>query len=251
MVIIFVLLVFVLAQAFLSVALSGRDKQLDRVNRQLAESSDSCRWSAATAPTCSTSIAQLNRELSAASAARDALSQQLAALKDQARAGHRRSRHAARRTRQAGAATCRCQPAGAVERGTRDAVAERRDRFGQPHRRRAAGRRAGCASTSLPMRKRQLADMQQQIAELDKTVQVDKDTLDGEAVRPGEADRAEPRADRAARRAGEAGAGCRGAGDDRAAAARGGGGAACRREDSWAIRRAAQIALAEPAGRRS
>ena len=40
MVIIFVLLVFVLAQAFLSVALSGRDKALDRVNRQMAELSD-------------------------------------------------------------------------------------------------------------------------------------------------------------------------------------------------------------------
>ena len=34
MVIIFVLLVFVLAQGFLSVALSGRDKALDQVNRQ-------------------------------------------------------------------------------------------------------------------------------------------------------------------------------------------------------------------------
>ena len=40
MVIIFVLLVFVLAQAFLSVALSGRDQALDRVNRQMAELSD-------------------------------------------------------------------------------------------------------------------------------------------------------------------------------------------------------------------
>jgi chemotaxis protein MotB len=40
MVIIFVLLVFVLAQAFLSVALSGRDRALDRVNRQMSELSD-------------------------------------------------------------------------------------------------------------------------------------------------------------------------------------------------------------------
>ena len=37
MVIIFVLLVFVLAQAFLSVALTGRDRALDRVNRQMSE----------------------------------------------------------------------------------------------------------------------------------------------------------------------------------------------------------------------
>ena len=40
MVIIFVLLVFVLAQAFLSVALTSRDRALDRLNRQVAELSD-------------------------------------------------------------------------------------------------------------------------------------------------------------------------------------------------------------------
>ena len=40
MVIIFVLLVFVLAQAFLSVALTGRDRALDRLNRQVAELTD-------------------------------------------------------------------------------------------------------------------------------------------------------------------------------------------------------------------
>ena len=40
MVIIFVLLVFILGQAFLSLALTGRDQALDRVNRQLAELSD-------------------------------------------------------------------------------------------------------------------------------------------------------------------------------------------------------------------
>ena len=51
MVIIFVLLVFVLAQAFLSVVLSGRDKALDQVKSQLAELTMRCRWSAATAPT--------------------------------------------------------------------------------------------------------------------------------------------------------------------------------------------------------
>jgi hypothetical protein len=37
MVIIFVLLVFVLAQGFLSVALTSRDRALDRLNRQVSE----------------------------------------------------------------------------------------------------------------------------------------------------------------------------------------------------------------------
>src|SRR3712207_9266063 len=40
MVLIFVLLVFVLAQGFLSVALSTRDRALDRLNRQVAELSE-------------------------------------------------------------------------------------------------------------------------------------------------------------------------------------------------------------------
>ena len=88
MVIIFVLLVFVLAQAFLSVALSGRDKQLDQVNRQLAEVSDMLSLERGHNADLQQSIAQLNGELATTSAARDTLSQQLAALKDQAqRAG--------------------------------------------------------------------------------------------------------------------------------------------------------------------
>ena len=55
MVIIFVLLVFVLAQAFLSVALSGRDKALDKVTRQLADvpaSSPSSVGRSRTSPGC-------------------------------------------------------------------------------------------------------------------------------------------------------------------------------------------------------
>ena len=84
MVIIFVLLVFVLAQAFLSVALSGRDKQLDRVNRQLAEVSDMLSLERGHSTDLQQSIAQLNRELAAATGARDTLTQQLASLKDQA-----------------------------------------------------------------------------------------------------------------------------------------------------------------------
>lgn len=84
MVIIFVLLVFVLAQAFLSVVLSGRDKQLDRVNRQLAEVSDMLSLERGRGANLQQSIAELNRELAAATTARDTLSQQLATLKTQA-----------------------------------------------------------------------------------------------------------------------------------------------------------------------
>src|SRR5689334_5746045 len=83
MVIIFVLLVFVLAQAFLSVTLTGRDKQLDRVNRQLAEVSDMLSLERGRGADLQQSIAQLNRELATAAAARDTLTQQLAALQTQ------------------------------------------------------------------------------------------------------------------------------------------------------------------------
>src|SRR5487761_2387169 len=73
MVIIFVLLVFVLAQAFLSVVLSGRDKQLARVNRQLAEVSDMLSLERGHNAELSQSIAQLNSELVATVGAGKAL----------------------------------------------------------------------------------------------------------------------------------------------------------------------------------
>ncbi len=81
MVIIFVLLVFVLGQAFLSVALTGRDRALDRVNRQIAELSDLLSLERSRAGELRLTVAQLNRDLTTASAARDTLAQQLAALR--------------------------------------------------------------------------------------------------------------------------------------------------------------------------
>jgi chemotaxis protein MotB len=80
MVIIFVLLVFVLAQAFLSVALSGRDRALDRLNRQMAELSDMLSLERGQSSELRVSLAQAARDLQAASAARDQLSQQLASM---------------------------------------------------------------------------------------------------------------------------------------------------------------------------
>jgi chemotaxis protein MotB len=81
MVIIFVLLVFVLGQAFLSVALTGRDRALDRVNRQIAELSDLLSLERSRAGELRLTVAQLNRDLTTASTARDTLAQQLAALR--------------------------------------------------------------------------------------------------------------------------------------------------------------------------
>ena len=100
MVIIFVLLVFVLAQAFLSVALSGRDRALDRVNRQITELTDMLSLERGRAAELRLSIAQLNRDLGAASATRDSLAQQLAALRaDQVRTQGERDTALAERDR--------------------------------------------------------------------------------------------------------------------------------------------------------
>ncbi len=83
MVIIFVLLVFVLAQAFLSVTLSGRDRALDRLNRQMAELSDMLSLERGHSAELRTSLAEVGRNLQAVTTARDTLSQQLNALRAQ------------------------------------------------------------------------------------------------------------------------------------------------------------------------
>jgi len=83
MVIIFVLLVFVLAQAFLSVALSGRDRALDRLNRQMAELTDMLSLERGQGAELRASVAQLGRDLQVTTATRDSLSQQLAAMRSQ------------------------------------------------------------------------------------------------------------------------------------------------------------------------
>ena len=83
MVIIFVLLVFVLAQAFLSVSLTGRDRALDRLNRQVAELTDMLSLERGRSGELQQTLARLDRDLQAAGAARDDLSRQLASLRDE------------------------------------------------------------------------------------------------------------------------------------------------------------------------
>jgi len=82
MVLVFVLLVFVLAQAFLSVAISGRDQALDRLGRQVAALADMLSLEKGRNSDLSASVAQLTQDLRAASAARDAAAAAAAGLKD-------------------------------------------------------------------------------------------------------------------------------------------------------------------------
>jgi chemotaxis protein MotB len=91
MVIIFVLLVFALAQGFLSVALSTRDQALDRVNRQVAELAEMLALERGQASEMRGTLTRTATELRAAAAARDALATQLReAREERERAGAER-----------------------------------------------------------------------------------------------------------------------------------------------------------------
>ncbi|EFH11174.1 hypothetical protein HMPREF0731_2604, partial [Pseudoroseomonas cervicalis ATCC 49957] len=72
MVIIFVLLVFALAQGFLSVALSSRDQALDRLNRQVAELAELLSLERGQGAELRGQVARLTEELRGAASARDA-----------------------------------------------------------------------------------------------------------------------------------------------------------------------------------
>jgi chemotaxis protein MotB len=81
MVLVFVLLVFVLAQAFLSVAISGRDQALDRLGRKVAELADMLSLERSHDADLAASVARLTDNLRAAQAARDAAAQEAAGLR--------------------------------------------------------------------------------------------------------------------------------------------------------------------------
>jgi chemotaxis protein MotB len=83
MVIIFVLLVFVLAQAFLTVTLSSRDKQLDQVNHELAKLTDMLSLERAHAVALNASIAQLDQQIAIGNDVRAALAQRLTVAQGQ------------------------------------------------------------------------------------------------------------------------------------------------------------------------
>ncbi len=83
MVIIFVLLVFVLAQGFLSVALSSRDRALDRLNRQVSELAELLALERGQAEELRSSLGRTTDELRAAAAARDSALRNLSLLREE------------------------------------------------------------------------------------------------------------------------------------------------------------------------
>jgi chemotaxis protein MotB len=140
MVIIFVLLVFVLAQAFLSVTLSGRSQALDKATKQLSEISDALSMERDKTLSLRASVAQLGKELSAGTAERDRLTQQISD------------------------ANLALQAAGVANARLRTQLTD-------------TATKADAASQEAAAAKAQLAEMRRQIAELDRTVSVDKETL--------------------------------------------------------------------------
>jgi chemotaxis protein MotB len=79
MVTIFVLLVFVLAEAFLSVALTGSDNTISQLKSQIAQLTESLSMQTAKTASLTQELAALNSQLAAAQSANAALSQQVAA----------------------------------------------------------------------------------------------------------------------------------------------------------------------------
>ncbi|HYZ24755.1 MAG TPA: peptidoglycan -binding protein [Rhodopila sp.] len=147
MVIIFVLLVFVLAQAFLSATLSGRSKELQQATQQLAELTNLLSLERGKAADLQLSVSQLGQELTNRSAERDRLSKQVS---DAAKA---------------------IQAATAANKQLQAQLNESR---GQTT---AAQAQLADTQNQLNDARNQLAEMKRQIAELDKTVAVDKDTI--------------------------------------------------------------------------
>ena len=180
MVIIFVLLVFVLAQAFLSVALTGRDRALDRLNRQVAELTDMLSLERGRAGELQLSMAGLNRDVQMAGAARDGLARDLAAAReDGVRVAADRDALRAERDRlSARLADAELQSASAQAR-TEALQARLADAAGRTD---SAGQDAAAVAGQLADARRQLAALRTQAAavqaELDRTVRADRATIE-------------------------------------------------------------------------
>ncbi len=176
MVIIFVLLVFVLAQAFLSVALTGRDRALDRLNRQVAELTDMLSLERGRSGDLQLSVNQLNADLSAATAVREGLARDLAALREE---GSRvqADRDAIRADRDRLSARLADAQAQAEAAAARNQQLQSRvaDTAGRTD---AAGQQAAETAAQLAEARRQLAQMQAQAAEQDRVIQADKATVE-------------------------------------------------------------------------
>lgn len=155
MVIIFVLLVFVLAQGFLGAALTSRDQALEQLNRQMAELAQQLNLERAEAGSLRNSLARAQQELRVASDARERLTAE-------------RDRAAAR--------------VGELELAARTqatTLAELTAGLGTERQARAvAETEAARVARDLAEARRQLEAMRAEMAALERTVRTDRATLE-------------------------------------------------------------------------
>ena len=180
MVIIFVLLVFVLAQAFLSVTLSGQDRALQRLGRQVSELTDMLSLEQGRAKDLQATVAQLTDQLSAATTARDQLTRDLASARGlAAQAAGERDRLQSERDQLA----ARLSDANLQAQASAARTAQLQARLSQ-----ATGAQDQ-AKHDAALVAAQLAEAQAQLAQLNKTVTADRATIEarlGDLARLGE-----------------------------------------------------------------
>jgi chemotaxis protein MotB len=182
MVVIFVLLVFVLAQVFLSIALSGRNKALEQLNQQVASLTDMLALEKSHTAALQLSVSQLTGQLQAQRTARDSLAQQLAALQAEETkvVAARNAAESARDRLAAELADARLQLQSGSSRLAQlqselAAAGARADKADQANSAQASELVATAAE--LAAAKKRLADMQTEMAALDREVKVNQATV--------------------------------------------------------------------------
>jgi chemotaxis protein MotB len=147
LVIIFVLLVFVLAQFFLSAALSGRSKALDKVTQQLAEVGHMLSLEQTHSASLQQTVAQLSAQLATSQASQASLSAELGQLEER------------------------------VQRTLAERDALQTQLTSATQLAQANGSRAQQLQSQIGDLQQQLSDMKKQAGELDKTVTADRATI--------------------------------------------------------------------------
>lgn len=180
MVIIFVLLVFVLAQAFLSVTLSGQDRALQRLGRQISELTDTLSLEQGRSKDLQATVAQLAQQLSATAATRDQLTRDLGAARGlAAQTAGERDRLQSERDQLA----ARLSDAGLQAQATTARAQQLQARLAQSTSAQDQAAQIAAATAA------QLAEAQKQLADLNRTVTADRATIEarlGDLARLGE-----------------------------------------------------------------
>jgi chemotaxis protein MotB len=164
MVIIFVLLVFVLAQAFLSVTLSSRDKQLDQVNQEMARLTEMLSLERGHAAELQASIAQLNQQVTTGNEVRAALAQRLTVAQGQVAQANQSQQDMAAQLAEANSRAATAGVALAEATRTRDQLAAQVAEANA--RSAAAGQQAADATKFSDSARAQIALLSQQIEQL-------------------------------------------------------------------------------------